>query len=248
MNVDIIIPALDEEDSVGAVVRSFLALPRVREILVVDNGSSDRTAEVAAEAGARVIREPRRGYGSACLAAIAALKRDNDVVVFVDADASDDPADFVALIAPIVADHADLVIGSRVLGNAEPGAFSPQQRIGSRIAGAWLRLRFGLPATDLGPFRAVRRSVLDSLRMADLTYGWTVEMQIKAAQQGVRYVEIPVAYRNRRAGKSKVSGTLRGVAGATMKILGLLAYHDVVLNVPMTKRALNAVTRVREFF
>lgn len=246
-NVDIIIPALNEEESVGIVVKSFLQQAGVREIIVADNGSSDGTAEVAKAAGARVVSEPRRGYGSACLKAMAALKNDCDIVVFVDADQSDDPSDFASLVAPIANDEADIVIGSRVRGKAEPGSLTPQQRIGNGIAGTWLRVRFGLPATDLGPFRAVRRSVLDGLRMQDLTYGWTVEMQIKAAQQGVRYTEVPVAYRNRRAGQSKVSGTLRGVAGATTKILGLLAYHDVVPRVPLAKRALSFAKRVREF-
>lgn len=247
-NVDMIIPALDEEESVGAVVRGLLEQGCVREILVVDNGSRDRTAEVAAAAGARVIDEPRRGYGQACLSAIAALQPDCDIVAFADADQSDDPRDLEALLAPLLAGRADLVIGSRVLGNAEPGSLTPQQRIGNGLAGAWLRFRFGLPATDLGPFRAIRKDVLDALHMTDLSYGWTVEMQIKAAQMGVRYAEIPVAYRNRRAGQSKVSGTLRGVAGATTKILGLLAYHDVVPRLPMARRALKLVARVRAYW
>jgi glycosyltransferase involved in cell wall biosynthesis len=226
MNVDVVIPALDEESSVGDVVRSFAG--RVREILVADNGSRDRTAEVALAAGARVVSAPRRGYGNACLAALAVLAPGCDVVVFADADGSDDPADLEKLIAPIASGDADLVIGSRARGAVEPGALTPQQRMGNAVAAMWLRWRFGQPATDLGPFRAVKKDVLDRLRMSDPTYGWTIEMQIKAARAGMRYVEVPVAYRRRKTGVSKVSGTLRGVAGAGAKIVGLLAYYDLV--------------------
>lgn len=226
MNIDVVIPALNEELSVGDVVRSFAG--RVREVLVADNGSRDRTAEVARDAGARVVSAPARGYGNACLAALAVLQPGCDVVVFTDADGSDDPSDLDKLVEPIAADEADLVIGSRVRGNLEPGALTPQQRIGNALAANWLRVRFGQPATDLGPFRAIRKSSLDALRMTDPNYGWTIEMQVKAARRGMRYSEVPVNYRRRKAGVSKVSGTLRGVAGASAKILGLLAYYDVV--------------------
>ncbi len=198
----------------------------MRTVYVVDNGSRDRTAEVARAAGAIVVSEPRRGYGSACLAGIAALPADAEIVVFVDADGSDEPSELAALIAPIVAGSADLVIGSRALGRLEPGALTPQQRVGNAIASAWLRTRFGQPATDLGPFRAIRRSALDSLGMVDTNYGWTIEMQIKAAQHRLRYAEIPASYK-RRLGVSKVSGTIRGVLGASYKILGLLAWYDL---------------------
>ena len=234
MNVDVVIPALDEESSVGGVVRSLTG--RVREVLVADNGSRDRTAEVARQAGARVVSAPARGYGNACLAALAALQPGCDVVVFTDADGSDDPADLEKLVAPIVAGEADLVIGSRVRGVMEAGALTPQQRMGNALAASWLRLRFGQPATDLGPFRAVRKDALDRLHMSDPTYGWTIEMQIKAARAGLRYVEVPVAYRRRKAGTSKVSGTLRGVAGASAKILALLAYYDVVERSTLAQR------------
>ena len=224
MNIDVVIPALDEELAVGTVVRGLL--PHVRGIYVVDNGSKDRTAEIARAAGAVVIAEPRRGYGSACLAGIAGLPADCDVVVFVDADGSDSPEELPSLVAPIVEDRADLVVGSRALGRAERGALTTQQVVGNAIAALWLRARFGLPATDLGPFRAIRKTSLDALGMVDTSYGWTVEMQIKAARDGLRYVEVPAAYKQ-RLGVSKVSGTLRGVLGATYKILGLLAWYDL---------------------
>lgn len=225
MNVDVIIPALNEERAVGDVVRS-LSRAIVREVIVVDNGSTDRTSTVAQQAGARVVTEPKRGYGAACLAGIAALQPDNDIVVFVDADGSDDLSILPALLEPIVHDRADLVIGSRTLGIAEPGAITPQQRVGNAIASAWLRTRFGLPATDLGPFRAIRRNALQELGMVDRNYGWTVEMQIKAARKGFRYAEVAAPYR-KRVGVSKISGTVRGTLGASFKIIGLLARYDL---------------------
>lgn len=224
LNVDVVIPALDEEAAIGAVVAGIMR-PSIRSVIVVDNGSHDGTARVAAAAGARVVREPRRGYGAACLAGIAALPAGCDVVVFMDGDGSDDAEDLPALLALIAADEADLVIGSRTLGRVEAGALTPQQRAGNALATAWLRVRFGLPATDLGPFRAIRHEALAALAMADPGYGWTVEMQIKAARRGLRYLEVPVHYR-RRTGRSKISGTLRGTLGAGAKILGLLAWHD----------------------
>jgi glycosyltransferase involved in cell wall biosynthesis len=225
MRVCVVIPALDEEAAIEGVVRGVMQ-PPVRGVYVVDNGSRDRTAELARAAGATVVSEPRRGYGSACLAGIAALPADTDIVVFVDADGSDDPTELAALVAPILEGRADLVIGSRALGKVEQGALTPQQRVGNAIASLWLRARFDLPATDLGPFRAIRRDALERLGMVDTDYGWTVEMQIKAARAGLRYVEVPAAYK-RRLGASKVSGTVRGVVGATYKILGLLAWYDL---------------------
>ncbi|MFW5926050.1 MAG: glycosyltransferase family 2 protein [Myxococcota bacterium] len=226
MHIDVVIPALDEAASIGGVVSAVLRQSPVRSVVVVDNGSSDGTAEVARSAGARVVAEPRRGYGAACLAGIAALPDDTDVVVFLDADASDDPSELPAVIAPILRDEADLVVGSRPLGRVERGALTLPQRVGNRIASTWLRRRFGMHATDLGPFRAIRASALAGLSMRDRDYGWTVEMQIKAARSGLRYAEVPVSYR-RRIGRSKVSGTLRGVVGASTKILGLLASYDL---------------------
>jgi glycosyltransferase involved in cell wall biosynthesis len=225
--VDVIIPALDEQEAIGQVVVGVLRQPRVRSVIVVDNGSTDRTAEVAREAGATVVREPARGYGAACLAGMAALPGDAEVVVFVDGDASDDPDDLPELIAPIMQGRADLVVGSRALGRAERGALTWPQRVGNRIASTWLRRRFGMRATDLGPFRAIRASALAQLGMRDRGYGWTVEMQIRAARGGLRYAEVSVSYR-RRIGQSKISGTVRGVVGASTKILGMLAYYDLL--------------------
>jgi glycosyltransferase involved in cell wall biosynthesis len=225
VNVDVIIPALDEERSIGGVV-SQIPRPPVREVLVVDNGSRDATARVARHAGARVVYEPRRGYGSACLAGLAALPANSDLVVFLDADGSDEPAMLPELVEPIADDRADFVVGSRTLGRPERGSLTVQQRIGNAIAARWLSWRFDLPATDLGPFRAIRKSSLDRLGMVDRDYGWTVEMQIKAARAGLRYQELPVPYR-KAAGRSKVSGTLRGAIGAAGKILGLMAVHDL---------------------
>jgi glycosyltransferase involved in cell wall biosynthesis len=216
--VGLILPALDEEAAVGATLSGFAGCSPA-QVIVADNGSRDRTAEVAQAHGARVVREPRRGYGHACLAAIAALDPSVDIVVFADADGSDDPADLPALVSPIERGEADMVIGSRVRGRSEPGALSLQQRLGNRLATALLRLLHGASATDLGPFRAIRRDSLARLDMRDTNFGWTVEMQIKARQKGLRVLEIPVRYRRRRSGQSKVSRNLRGSALAGAKIL-----------------------------
>ncbi len=216
--VGLIIPALDEERTIGATLRA-LAGHSLAQVIVVDNGSKDRTAEVARAHGALVIREPRRGYGHACLAGISALDPAVDIVVFADADGSDDPSDFPALTSPIERGEADLVIGSRLRGRPEPGAMSLQQRLGNRLATLLLRLLFGVVATDLGPFRSIRRDSLARLHMRDTNFGWTVEMQIKARRQGLRVLEIPVRYHRRRAGRSKVGGSLRGSILAGAKII-----------------------------
>lgn len=195
---------------------------RVRRIVVADNGSTDRTAERASEAGAEVVYEPERGYGAACLKALSHLEADPpDVVVFLDGDYSDHPAELIDLLAPIDRGEAELVIGSRVTGRSESGSLTPQQRVGNAIACHALRLMYGVHYTDLGPFRAVRWDALQSLGMQDRNFGWTVEMQIKAAKAGVRHCEVPVSYRP-RIGVSKVSGTLRGSVSAGAKILWLL--------------------------
>jgi glycosyltransferase involved in cell wall biosynthesis len=224
MVVDVIIPALDEERAVGGVVAS-IDRRLVRDVIVVDNGSRDATAARAAEAGLRVIHEPRRGYGQACLAGTASLRAGCDVVAYLDADGSDEPADLRLILEPILAGRADLVVGAR--RPVDLGALTPQQRVGNAVAALWLRRRYGLAATDLGPFRAIRLEALARLGMSDRTYGWTVEMQIRAARAGLRYVEREVSYR-RRVGVSKISGTLRGTLGASVKILSLLAWHDVL--------------------
>ncbi len=226
LHVDVIIPALNEAQSVAAVVQA-IPRPPVRNVYVVDNGSIDETAANARSAGATVVRESRRAYGSACLAGLRALPLDCEVVVFLDADGSDDLGDLQSLLQPIEAGIADLVVGSRTQGEPEPGALTVQQRTGNWIATKWLRERYGLAATDLGPFRAIRSSCLSRLGMSDLDYGWTVEMQIKAALKGLRYAEVPVRYRN-RVGRSKISGTVRGALGAGLKITFLLARYELV--------------------
>jgi hypothetical protein len=213
--IAVIIPALNEEAAIGRVIGEIPDW--VDDIVVADNGSTDRTAEVAREAGARVVTAPRRGYGSACQAAIAALRRP-EAVVFLDADASDLPSEMDRLVDPILAGDAEIVIGSRVLGRCEPGALTPQQRWGNRLATGLIRLFWGTRFTDLGPFRAVGYATLVDLGMCDPDFGWTVELQVKAARRGLRAVEVPVSYR-KRIGVSKISGTVRGVAAAGTKIL-----------------------------
>lgn len=217
-SVAVVIPALNEEPSIGRVLD---AIPDwVDDVIVADNGSTDRTAAKARTHGARVVHEPRRGYGSACLKAMAALE-DPDIVVFLDGDYSDYPQEMDRLVDPIIEDEADAVIGSRVLGNRERGALTPQARFGNSLSCVLIRLIWGVTFTDLGPFRAVKYSTLNALDMEDPDYGWTVEMQIKAARDRVRVVERPVSYR-KRIGKSKVSGTVRGVIGAGTKILSTI--------------------------
>jgi hypothetical protein len=187
-------------------------------VLVVDNGSRDATAAAARAGGAEVVSEPRRGYGQACLTGLAALGADADVIVFMDADGSDVPAEAERLLEPIRRGEADLVIGSRALGEAAPGSLTWPQRWGNRLAVALIRLLFTHRYTDLGPFRAVRREALDKLAMRDPNFGWTAEMQVKALKRGLRVQEVPVSYR-RRLGRSKISGTASGVLRAGTKIL-----------------------------
>ena len=196
-------------------------LPKVAEVIVVDTASTDGTPEIAAGMGARVVSEPRRGYGRACLAGIAALSPAVDTVLFMDADASDRPEDLPRLLAPLIEEGDELVIGARSL-NVEPGALTPQQRFGNALACRLIRLIWGIGYTDLGPFRVIRRAALDRLQMRDETWGWTVEMQVRAACRGLRVREVPVGYR-RRIGHSKISGTLMGTIKAGWKILWVIA-------------------------
>jgi glycosyltransferase involved in cell wall biosynthesis len=208
----LVIPALDEEDALGAVLAA-VDRSLVRDVIVGDNGSRDRTAEVARAGGAVVVHVAERGYGAACAGALSLLADDIEVVVFMDADGSDDPAEMSRLVEPIVAGRADLVIGSRALGVVERGALTPQQRFGNWLATRLIRLFYGHRYTDLGPFRAIRRELLDRIAMRDRRYGWTVEMQIRALQLGARVTEVPVRYR-KRVGRSKISGTVTGVIKA----------------------------------
>jgi len=218
LRVDVVIPARDEEESIARAVAA-IDPALVSRVIVVDNGSRDRTAETARRAGATVVSEPRRGYGAACLAGLAFVReRPPDVVAFLDADLSEDPAQLPALIEPIRSGRADLVIGSRTLGDREAGSLTPVQEFGNRLATTMLRALFGARFSDLGPFRAIRWEALERLKMRDRGYGWTVEMQARAARAGLSCAEIPVRHRVRRAGRSKVAGTLRGVLGAGMKI------------------------------
>jgi glycosyltransferase involved in cell wall biosynthesis len=215
--IELIIPALNEEPSIARVLAELPAGLYWR-ILVVDNGSTDRTAKLARAAGATVLEEPRRGYGSACLRALETLDPRTEIVVFMDADASDVPAEAADLIRPILENRADLVIGSRTLGSSEAGALAPHQRFGNRLATALIRLLYGHRYTDLGPFRAIRASSLRALQMRDRGYGWTIEMQIQALRQRLRVAEVPVSYR-RRIGRSKISGDLWASVAAGVKIL-----------------------------
>lgn len=226
MKVDVLIPALNEERAIGKVVAA-LVRQQVRRILVVDNGSHDRTAEVAEYAGARVVREIERGYGAACLRGLRELSYDPpDVVVFIDGDYSDHPEDLPTLLAPIARGEADLVVASRTLGERERGSLTPQQRVGNAVACALINQLYGTTYTDLGPFRAIRWQALRTLAMRDRNYGWTIEMQIRAAQESLRSLEVPTRYR-RRIGESKVSGTVRGTLGASYKILYTIARHSL---------------------
>lgn len=218
--VFVIIPAFNEAPSIGKVVK---AIPKdvTDRILVVDNASTDATADVATQAGAIVLQEPERGYGNACLRGIAWCKEHQphpDIVVFLDGDFSDHPEEIRNLIAPLINNQADLVIGSRTLGKRERGSLTVQQIFGNWLATSLIKLFFKANFTDLGPFRAIRFASLLALEMKDRTYGWTVEMQVKAARQKLRFEEIPVRYR-KRIGKSKISGTVKGTIMAGYKIL-----------------------------
>lgn len=220
--IDVIIPAYNEEASIPLVLND---IPKdwVREVIVCNNASTDQTEKVAIAAGATVVKQPRKGYGSACLKGMEyiknkPIKEQPDIVVFIDADYSDHPEELVPLVQPIIEHNYDLVIGSRALGDLEPGAMTPQQVFGNWLATNLIRLFYNYSFTDLGPFRAIQWDKLQDLNMADPDFGWTVEMQVKAAKMGMKCTEIPVTYRQ-RIGVSKVSGTIKGTILAGHKIL-----------------------------
>ena len=220
--VSVVIPALNEEELIGDVVR---AVPReiACEVIVVDNGSTDRTAEVARAAGARVVAQPARGYGRACRAGLEAVSPECEIVVFLDGDGSDCPELMSRLVAPVAEGRYDFVIGSRTRGRREKGSMNFQQLFAGRAAGLLLRLLYGVRYTDMCPFRAIRRDALLRLGMKEETYGWNLEMQMRAARAGLRILEVPVDHRRRAGGESKVSGTLRGTFLAGTRILYTVA-------------------------
>jgi cellulose synthase/poly-beta-1,6-N-acetylglucosamine synthase-like glycosyltransferase len=216
----VIIPAFNEEDSIANVIKDIPGF--VDEIVVVNNGSRDRTAEIASNAGATVLTENDKGYGAACLRGIEYIKDKNyEVVVFLDGDYSDHPNEMGLVIDPIIKYDCDLVIGSRMIGKRERGAMLPQAIFGNWLSCFLIRIFWGYKYTDLGPFRAIKYSALQKLEMKDRNFGWTVEMQIKAAKQKLRSIEVPVSYR-KRIGKSKVTGTISGTVKASVKILWLI--------------------------
>jgi glycosyltransferase involved in cell wall biosynthesis len=227
MIVDVVIPARNEEESLPLVLS---AIPRdvVRTIYVVDNGSTDATARVAVQGGAQLLSEANAGYGAALMRGVnelVALSRPPDVVVFLDGDYADEPSELPWLLEPIRAGMADLVIGSRALGEAEPGALAIQQRIGNRVATMMIRAIYGQRYSDLGPFRAVRLPALIALGMSDTGHGWNIEMQVKAARGGMRIAEVPVSYRRRAGGQSKISQTIRGSVASSYKIIFTILRH-----------------------
>ena len=223
MRVSVIIPTHNEAQAIGRVLAD-LPPNLVTEVIVVDSNSTDRTAEIAARMGARVIQEPRRGYGQACLTGLAAAETPN-VVVFLDGDYSDRPSELPILLAPITDGRADITLGSRLRERRSAGAMPWHQVLGNRVAARLIRLLYGLQVTDLGPFRAGRADVLRSLALEETTYGWAVEMILKGAMAGFRVVEVPVSYYP-RIGKSKISGTVKGTLGAGWFILSLIVrYH-----------------------
>ena len=221
----VIIPCLNEEEAIGGLVADVQKVAAdpdlavdLNAIVVVDNGSTDGTARMASAAGASVVSEPRRGYGRACLSGVLAASG-ADLIVLMDGDRSDLPSELPLLLAPLLAGEADLVVGSRMLGTYEPGSLLPQQIFGNRVATLLLRLAFGVKMTDIGPFRVIRRDQLLALGMREMTYGWSIEMIARAARDGLRVREVPVTYRKRAGGVSKVSGNLRASLKAGYRIL-----------------------------
>lgn len=222
MRVSVVIPTRNEAQAIGRVLAD-LPSDLVSEVIVVDNHSSDQTPDIASRMGARVISEPRRGYGRACLTGLACATAP-DVVVFLDGDYSDRPAELPLLLAPIAEGRADITIGSRLAGQRTPGALPWHAAFGNRLAAGLITKLFGVKISDLGPFRAARAPALGAIELQETTYGWAVELILKGAIAGLRIVEVPVSY-HPRIGKSKISGTLRGTIGATWFILSRIARH-----------------------
>ena len=215
--VSVVVPCLNEADAIPAVVREVLAQD-VDEVIVVDNGSTDATAVRALEAGAMVVSEPRRGYGRACAAGVAAVRPDARIVCFLDGDGSDVPSFLSAVAGPVARDEADFVMGSRVTGTREAGSMTPQQLVAGHLAGLLMRIVYGVRFTDMSPLRAMRLGGLRGLGMSEQTYGWNLEMQMRAAAAGLRILEVPVDHRCRRGGMSKVSGNVAAGLSAAWKI------------------------------
>ncbi len=220
--ISVIIPALNEQETIAGVIGE-MPWTLIRECIVVNNGSTDATAERAREAGARVVDEPRRGYGQACAAGVAHADPLSDVLVFLDGDGSEVPAEIAAVAAPVLAGTHDFVMGSRVRGVREPGGMLPQQLFAAWFAGTAMRLLYGVRYSDMGPLRAIRRSALAQMQMGETTYGWSLEMQMKAARAGLRILELPTTCRARRGGVSKVAGSFSGAAKAGVRIFQVLA-------------------------
>jgi glycosyltransferase involved in cell wall biosynthesis len=215
--VSVVIPCLNEEEAIGPLIVEILA-EGVDEIVVVDNGSTDRTAETAQAAGARVVSEPTPGYGRACAAGVAAVRADCDIICFLDGDGSDIPGFIRTVVGPVAANEADFVMGSRLKGKCEPGSMTPQQLLAGHIAGFLMKQAYGVSFSDMSPFRAMRLSRLRAIQMAETTYGWNLEMQMKVAAGALRIIEVPVDHRCRRGGVSKVSGNLVAGLKAAWKI------------------------------
>ena len=221
------IPALNEEESLGYVLEAVNS-DLLSEIILVDGGSSDRTVDIANANGVRVIQESRRGYGRACAA--GASHAQGEIIIFMDADGADDPGQIPDLIAPIIREGADMVLGSRLAGNIYPGAIPWHQKFGNQLSAGMINLLYNLPITDLSPFRAVQHSRLMELNMQEMTYGWPTEMITKSAKKGWRIVEIPVDYRPRMGGQSKISGTVRGTILATYHIIRTILKYSISEN------------------
>ena len=224
LDATLVIPALNEEESLGYVLEK-VDPDLLTEIILVDGGSSDRTVDIATENGARVFLASQRGYGRACAA--GAAQSQGDIIIFMDADGADDPRQIPNLIEPIIQERADLVLGSRLAGNITPGAMPWHQKFGNWFSAGMIQMLYGLPITDLSPFRAILRSRLFELNMQEMTYGWPTEMITKSARKGWRIIEVPVDYHPRLGGQSKISGTLRGTVLATYYILRTILKYSI---------------------